>query len=154
MSDSLRLQVLEYVAAQLDAGGKPTGLHVIRQRPTGVPLTEDLLPAAVVYINNEAVDPGADQSNYARRTFTFHVQLRVKVTDGTSADAAMDPLFQWLTAQIMADLSLGGLARKIEENGMQTFDEQTADIEVAGATVQFAVTYNTLRADLTRKSNS
>jgi hypothetical protein len=152
MSDSLRLQVLQYVAAQLDAVGKPTGLHVIRQRPTGVPLTEDLLPAAVVYFHTEEAQPIGDRSGLMRRGCAIHVQLRVKVTDGHSADDDIDALAQWMTAQLAADLTCGGIARDIVENGTQAFDAETADIEVAGATVQYTVTYNSLRADLTRKT--
>jgi hypothetical protein len=143
MADSRLERIAQYLVAQIDADGKPEGLLVDRQRT--LPLDETTLPAVVVYFIKETAEKIAGRSTVVRRRAVFRIEKRVA---GEPTDQKLEPLRQWVVAQLMADFSLGGLAKEIDEMGSQC-DQIVKDIVVGAEATDFEVTYYTQVNDLT-----
>jgi hypothetical protein len=143
MADSKLEQICQYCVAQVDADGKPEGLLVERQRT--LPLDPSNLPAAILYLRHEAVVKIVGRSTVTRREVLLRWELRV---EGEPSDQKLDPLRVWLVQQMMADFSLGGLAKEIEEVSGQ-WDQKAEDLIVGACAHDFKVTYYTKVNDLT-----
>jgi hypothetical protein len=143
MPDSLLELLAQYFQAQIDAPGKPEGLVVERQR--SLPINEDLLPAALIYVLRETATKIQGRSTVMRREVVIRVELRAA---GEPSDQLLDPLRQWVVSQMAVDFKCGGLAKEIEEISSQ-WDQKAEDLVVGASAIDYRVTYYTKVDDLT-----
>lgn len=146
MADSVRERICAYVLAQLMAAGGPAGLQGSRQRslPIDGALLEDG-PIAIVYCLKEEAKQVTQRASLTRRHLRFRVEVRAQAE---ATDTDLDPVLQWVVQQVMADLTMGGLVRTLEEIGTQ-WAAVTEDITVGAAAVDFEVAYHCRTQDLT-----
>jgi hypothetical protein len=144
---SKRESLLLSIVTALNALGKPAGLAIHRSRTR--PLTQDALPACVVYVLSEQASRGDGPHGYkARRALLVRVECRVAVigADVTPPDAALDALTSWTVKAMMADPSWGGLAHNTQEVST-TWDAEETDAVYAAAAVDFSLDYITAAGD-------
>lgn len=136
----LILAAIATALGQATAGAmtKPTGLTVHRARHRSV-LDDQDLPAQVVYTLR---NPNTDRaSTTAIRELHVAVENRVKVTDTTAPDDALDSLVSWAETAIRADETLGGVALHVELQGTDDWAARQADDLYALAVTVFVVRY-------------
>lgn len=119
---SVHEQIVAAVAALVAASGGPTDLTVHRQRSR--PLTEDTLPATVVYPQRRT---RADETHDGHVMWLLELRLEHRTVvpsdqpweDATPPDQALDELLTWATTQLRGDPTLGGLAEDLREVSVQ-----------------------------------
>lgn len=135
MADSIIERIEQHFVELLGDAEKPEGLLVGRDQ--SLPIDEDHLPAAIVYVLEEAAQKVASRSTLVRPVARIRIELRAK---GEPTRRQLDPLRQWTMRRIMSDFSLGGLAKEIEYAGTQ-WTQAAGDIVVGAAGMDFDVTY-------------
>jgi len=144
MADSRTELIIQAIVAALDAGGKPSGSTVNRSRRQSVEPAE--LPMFSVYPIREETKLAHEnrRSGIADRTLSVRIRCRA-----AGADAALDPLRQWVVAAMHADLSLGGLAINVIEQSAEWAAAGESDGDYSVCEMDFSVRYTTARANLT-----
>lgn len=157
MSASIREQIVEAIVAALSDPSGPAGLTVHRARAR--PLTQDELPAQVVYVVEErsvvagnvafttpTALTGALVGSLTEHQLLLRVETRVA---GDPPDVALEPFVVWATQQVLKDPSFGELAINALEYDTK-WTAQEASTGVFGATSQdFVIQYFSLAADPT-----
>lgn len=156
MSTSIREQIVEAIVAALEAPGGPPNLTVHRFRAR--PLTQDMLPAQVVYVVEErsvvagnvsfttpTALSGAFTGDLTEHQLMVRVETRVA---GDPPDVALEPFVVWATQQVLKDPSFGALAINTTEYDTKWTAEEAN--QVYGAAMQeFVIQYFSLAADPT-----
>lgn len=140
------------LVAALGAGGAPAGLTVHRERTR--PIEIDSLPAIMVYADDDAPKPLAQQVYAApltERQLTLALECRAQGSSGVSPDEALDPVLVWAAKTALANERFGGLASGVEE-GRTVWASREGDVPVASAKLSFTIRYRTSRLDPTSKS--
>ncbi len=145
MADSAAKQLLAAVVAALDGAGKPAGLTIHKWRTR--PIERDGLPAIVVYYRKEDAGLIAERARVSRRILRFTCEVRV--TDAVPDDA-LDPYINWCVASLMADQTLGGTCRQLDQVEME-WDAVEVEKPYGAAAVTFEALYFTESLDRTNR---
>ena len=149
MADSIRELITLAAVAQLGAVGKPASLTIHRTRTLAIP--DDQLPATVLYVVKELVATVHGRTGVVvARQLVLRLEHRAA---GDPLDRSLDPLTTWAVQALFADPTLGGLAKNLEEVGLEWIAPPGQLDKALGAVAHdFLVTYSTLRTDPTRRS--
>lgn len=141
------------LVAALSAGGSGiNGLTIHRERTR--PIENDSLPAILVYADDDAPKPLAQQTYAApltERQLALSIECRAAGSSGVAVDQALDPLLVWAASAVRADEKFGGLASGVEE-GRTVWSSRETDTQVAAAKWGITIRYRTSRLDPTSKS--
>lgn len=155
---SIREQIIDQVVANLEAGGKPSGLtvHRIRTRP----IEEDVLPAILIYTEDDEPKTLAGQvfkAPIVERRLVLYIEYRAEGSLTVAPDQALDPLIVWGTKQMVANEKFVSNAYP-DGLGMGVVELKTAwlskegDKLFAAASTQWLVHYRTSRLDPTSRT--
>lgn len=144
MTTSIRDQLLARTFTQLSAGGKPSFLNVERFRLLDV--EDKNLPHTNIRPVREGNEMQRDRGALTIHTLEFVLEHRAKGTDSVSPDAAVDKLISWATAQVMASITQGGLAKSTHPGEIEWDANEGAGIYLL-AKQPFTITYQTLKAN-------
>jgi hypothetical protein len=146
MADTLVKDIVEAVAALLNATGKPTGLEVTASRIKSAPGGKTFKRAAVFPLADNP-KPDNTQRNRgflgAHRILTLVVECRCAGTDLDN-----EVLRAWAISQIMKDESLGGLALDVNEGTTEWAEAQDAQADYSQALIEILVEYSRAKKSL------
>ena len=136
----------QFVTLINDPDDKPAELNVHRNRT--LPFDEDQLPAAVIYLGNEVIQPAHGKEGKVSEHL-LPVSVEIRVADDTP-DVALDPYIVWANRAIMSDPKLGGYAITTMLTGISRTAE-LLDKSYGGARMDFLVQFRARKADLTTR---
>lgn len=135
MADHIATQLRNAIVAAL-TGLATTGARVYKNRPGIRVLQASELPALMVYSGGEDVNDAAVDGNLLERDMQFHVDLRVKGTDGV--DDVLDQIRKEVEIALAPGVVIGTRTVIIDYSGMSDPDLDADDQTVIGATLQIA----------------
>lgn len=115
---SLLQQAIAAMVTKLDAAGKPANVVVARSRALVGDLANDPDTIGIV------VKPGKEvvtthgtrpDARIAERVSMVMTEISVAAADGESWDQTADPVKSWIVSQLLADPTLGGMVKNVEE---------------------------------------
>lgn len=145
--EQIAAKAVDLLAASGDGLTPPSDLTVHRERTR--PITQDTLPAILVYFEDEEPTPLAKQRFQApivERHMNLVLELRATPIAGQAPDEAVDPLYMWAVQQIMSNEKFSGLAMGVTEGPMK-WTATEADKVFAGAALHLVIHYRTSRLD-------
>ena len=136
MADTYVKRIVAAIAAAIDAPGKPAGLVVSpsRKRPSNAAKYIAVFP-----IHDEAASEATPRSRAfmgARRLLTVQLLCRCAGTDLDN-----EALRAWAVAQLMQDVTLGGIAVGLDEAATDWQGEIDSTTEYSEAPMEFVVEY-------------
>lgn len=146
MSSSIREQILDRIATVTLPGISQVGTRIYRSRMDA--LSRNEVPAIII-------SPGTDEPVNARGTIgaslgkldnTLAVLIEVYVR-GAIPDQLADPIGVEVHQRMMADRTMGGLAKDVQPDGWRPQYEQ-ADLTAGWFGFQFLVKYRTIDSDI------
>src|SRR5688500_7092915 len=112
MADSVLERIVQRMKTDVETG-KPAELRVHRSRT--LPIEQDEFPAVVLYLVGEQSDrKGGEWTPLLAIDAVIAAELRVA---GNPPDQVMDPYRTWVITQLMADQTMGGLAKSVNYLG-------------------------------------
>lgn len=146
---TIREQIVQAAMSALNGPDKPAHVPAC-ERVRAVGLNSTALPVMLMYPLKESVERA--NPTVVKRTFTFRVDCRAAalVADSLPADALVNDMLSWAT-KALAGNRMGGLAHDVDESNV-TWSIETADMTYVEATIDFDVSYHTLRSDQERRS--
>lgn len=143
---TIREQIIEAAVVAVNVGA-PTGVPAC-VRTLMQPSEQVQLPSITCFPFREVINDRSATGRWGP-IITRDLYLRFVVyAQGEPADQALDPILAWLT-QALGGQQFGGLANDTVEHEINwQYDEGT--FQVAAASVDFRVEYQTLRADATK----
>ena len=131
---------------------KPSNLTVHRERTR--PIETDMLPAVMVYADDDVPKPTGHESYRApltERQLSLTLECRAQGSANVSPDEALDPILIWAALALFADETFGGLANGLEES-RTVWSSRQGDVPVASTKFSITVKFRTSRLDPTSKS--
>lgn len=132
---SILQQAIAAIATKLDAPGKPDGIIVARSRRFVGDLANDPdVFGIVVKPGKEAVTTHGTRPNdrIAERVSMVLTEVNVAAGDNESWDQSADAVKCWIVSQVMADPTLAGLVKNIEEKESVWEDVDSRAVREAG----------------------
>ena len=142
---SIREQIIQTVVARLTLVASAQGA-TIRRQPT-VPTDRAQLPTLLVFPDSEAVRRVNDRTE---RELVIRIVALAVGTATEIPEPMADRLMTAAHAALLADVTLGGLALGMEETDTD-WQQDDADMDVAGLPSPSRITYRTFAHDLTQK---
>lgn len=155
---SIREQIIDQIVANLLADGGPSDLTVHRMRNR--PIEEDVLPAILVYAEDDEPKPLSGQvfkAPIVERRLVLYLEYRALSSLTVAPDQALDPLIIWGSTQMVrnekfvSDAYPDGLGMGVVELKTAWLSKE-GDKLFAAASTQWLVHYRTSRLDPTSRT--
>jgi hypothetical protein len=147
MPDTVANQIIEALVAGLaGAGDLPAGFGVSRSRYMPNELA-DLPLVALYFIREDVLQPQGRRGTADDRLLRIRARIWQHSKLGET-DAAIEPLREFVTRTLLADLSIGGLALNISEESSEWDADETTESDFAVADTDFLIRYATRRGQL------